>query len=94
MGLVGVMVVAGWTVHRKNGFFIVKEGWEYNFILAAMAIVLGALGPGEWSLDHALDIADDLDGYTGMTIAALGLVAGVLQLAIFYRPPAPKASET
>jgi putative oxidoreductase len=94
MGLVGVMVVAGWTVHRKNGFFIVKEGWEYNFILAAMAIVLGALGPGEWSLDHALDIADDLDGYTGLIIAALGLVAGALQLAIFYRPPAPKPSET
>jgi putative oxidoreductase len=94
MGLVGVMVVAGWTVHRNNGFFIVKEGWEYNFILAAMAIALGALGPGEWSLDHALDIADDLDGYTGLVIASLGLVAGVLQLVVFYRPPKPEPSES
>ena len=26
-GVIGVMVVAGWTVHRSNGFFILKEGW-------------------------------------------------------------------
>ena len=93
-GFVAVMLVAGWTVHRLNGFFIVKEGWEYNFILAAMAIALATLGPGEWSLDHALDIADDLDGYTGLVIASLGLVAGVLQLVIFYRPPKPEPSES
>ena len=30
-GVIGVMVVAGWTVHRSNGFFIIKEGWEYVF---------------------------------------------------------------
>ena len=25
-GLIGLMLVAGWTVHRNNGFFIIKEG--------------------------------------------------------------------
>ena len=29
-GFVGLMVVAAYTVHLKNGFFIVKSGWEYN----------------------------------------------------------------
>src|SRR5215208_7758836 len=33
-GFVALMLVAAWTVHRPNGFFIVKEGWEYNLILA------------------------------------------------------------
>ncbi len=31
-GFVALMLVAAWTVHRANGFFIVKEGWEYNLI--------------------------------------------------------------
>ena len=31
-GIIGIMVVAGWTVHRNNGFFIIKEG--INLILS------------------------------------------------------------
>lgn len=90
LGFVGLMVVAGWVVHRANGFFIVAEGWEYNFILAVAAVGIAMLGPGEWSLDNALGIADDLDGWLGLILAGGGgLAAGVAQLAIFYRPPAP-----
>ncbi len=91
-GMVGVMVVAAWTVHRNDGFFIVSGGWEYTFIIAMMAIVAAGLGPGNWSIDHALGLADELDGYVGLAIAAgLGLVGGVAQLAIFFRPPADTA---
>ncbi len=39
-GFVALMLVAAWTVHRPNGFFIVKEGWEYNLILAASAVAV------------------------------------------------------
>ena len=39
-GVIGVMVVAGWTVHRNNGFFIVAEGWEYTFVLALVAFTI------------------------------------------------------
>ena len=43
----------------------------------------------EWSLDAALGIDDDLDGWVGLVIAGLGgLAAGIGQLAIFWRPPA------
>lgn len=87
-GFVALMIVAGWTVHRDNGFFIVKSGWEYNFILAVAAIGFAMLGPGEWSLDDAFGIADDLDEWVGMAIAAGGgTLAGIGQLALFYRPP-------
>ena len=40
-GFVSLMIVAAWTVHRANGFFIVKEGWEYN-------LVLGGQPPSPW----------------------------------------------
>ncbi len=43
-GFVSLMLVAAWTVHRPNGFFIVKEGWEYNLVLAASAVVVATLG--------------------------------------------------
>ena len=88
-GMVGVMVVAGWTVHRNNGFMIVKDGWEYTFIVAVTAIFIAWLGPGEYSLDHAFGIDDALNGWTGLLIAdVLGVAAGIATLAIFYRPPA------
>lgn len=88
LGFVGLMVVAAVTVHLENGFFIVKEGWEYVFVLAVTAISLAMLGPGEWSVDDALGISDDLDGYVGLAISAGGgLLAAALLLGIFYRPP-------
>ncbi len=88
-GMVGLMVVAAWTVHRHNGFFIVAEGWEYTFILAVVAVGIATTGPGEFSLDYALDLTDpDFDGINGLLIAAGGgLLAGVAQMALFYRPP-------
>jgi len=91
-GMVGMMVVAGWTVHRNNGFMIVKDGWEYTFIVACTAIFIAWLGPGEYSLDHALGFAESLNGWTGLLIAdLLGGAAGIATLAIFYRPPSAES---
>ncbi len=93
-GFVALMVVAAWTVHRKNGFFIVKEGWEYNLILAVAALAIAAIGPGKYSLDHVIfgDSCRLLSGWGGFLIAlGLGLAGGIGQLAIFYRPPAQQA---
>lgn len=92
-GFVALMLVAAATVHRDNGFFIVKEGWEYNLVLAAAAASLGALGAGQFSLDRLLfgDTAlyDYLHSWWGLLIAlGLGLAGGMAQLVIFYRPPA------
>ncbi len=84
--MVAVMLVAGWTVHRNNGFFILDEGWEYVFIIAVAAAALAVLGPGDWSIDGATGLADDLDGWTGLGLVGAGLLAGVGQLMIFFRP--------
>lgn len=88
LGFVGLMSVAARTDHRGKGFFIIKQGWEYVMVLGVVAVTVAILGPGEWSVDHALGIDDDLDGYVGLLIAAGGgLAAAVGLLAVFYRPP-------
>ncbi|HET6832742.1 MAG TPA: DoxX family protein [Acidimicrobiales bacterium] len=71
--LIGTMVAAVLTVHLRSGFFNTSNGYEYNLVLATAAFALAGTGPGDWSLDHALDI--ELAG-TGWALAALG--AGVL----------------
>jgi putative oxidoreductase len=84
---VGLMLVAGWTVHRTNGFFSVKSGWEYNFILAAIGITLGTTGAGRYSIDHVLGLTGVFAGLVGFLIAAIGgLAAGIAQLIVFYHP--------
>jgi putative oxidoreductase len=93
-GVVGVMLVAWITNHLRNGFFIFRpgEGYEYVMTLCLAALAVGALGAGEWSLDHALGI--DWTGWTGLAIAAGaggGGAAGLL--ATFWRPPSRQAAE-
>jgi putative oxidoreductase len=87
-GFVALMLVAAWTVHRPNGFFIVKEGWEYNLVLALSAVAVATVGPGRFSLDFAIFGHAWCAGWTGLLISVvLGLAGGIGQLVIFYRPP-------
>jgi putative oxidoreductase len=89
-GFVALMLVAGWTVHRDQGFFIVGNGWEYNLILAVIGISIAMVGAGQFSLEHAIWGHNVLDGWAGLAIAGgLGVLAGIGQLVVFYRPPAP-----
>lgn len=91
-GIVGLMVVAAWTVHRDNGFFIVKSGWEYNLILAVVPVGVAMIGPGRYSVDHALDLSFDPGPALALS-AGLGLVAGIGLLVACYRPePAEESS--
>lgn len=93
-GIVGTMLVAWVIAHRKNGFFIFLPGggWEYVFVLLFVGILLGTLGAGEWSLDDAFGIRDDLFGTTGLWLSLLGVVGGAALLAACWRPPAPAAA--
>ncbi len=87
LAFVALMSVAAYTVHLKNGFFIVKDGYEYNFILAVVAVAIATTGPGKYSLDYQLELIQDFDGWTGLLIAAVGGVgAAIGQLVLFYRP--------
>jgi len=89
--VISVMLVAGLLAHRKNGFFVFKDGYEYVLLIAAVCLVLGATGPGRLSVDNAIGL--HLDGWAGVGIAlGLAVVAVAGLLATFYRP-APKKPE-
>jgi len=83
---IGTMTVAGVAAHRKNGFFVFKDGYEYVLLVAVACASLSLLGSGEWSLDGALGIRHDLDGWTGFALALLGVVGAAGLLAATWRP--------
>ncbi|MCU1496259.1 MAG: doxX subfamily protein [Acidimicrobiales bacterium] len=88
-GMVSLMIVAAWTVHRKNGFFIVKSGYEYNLILATIAVAVATMSPGRWSLDHVIGLDIAFTPKVALAISAgLGVAAAVGLLVACYRPPA------
>jgi hypothetical protein len=62
-------------------------------VMGVLFWAIGALGPGEYSLDDALGLMDTInDGFVGAAIAAgLGIGAGVLTLVCCYRPPAKES---
>lgn len=88
-GLIGVMTVAFVSVHRKAGFWITArpdEGYEYVMVLSVAALALAMVGPGSVSVDDALGIADQLDGWVGLALGAGGIAVALLQLGVFFRP--------
>lgn len=95
-GLIATMIVAFWSIHRLAGFFVSArpdEGYEYVATLSVAALVLALVGPGRASVDHAVGLAGQLDGWVGLAIVAGGVVAAGLQLAAFWRKPRPPASD-
>jgi putative oxidoreductase len=83
----GVMFVAWITNHLKNGFFIFRpgEGWEYVANLAAASLAIGALGAGQWSLDHKIGfVMHDWNGFVAAVVIGAGGAAALL--VTFWRP--------
>jgi putative oxidoreductase len=88
-GLVAVMVVAFWTVHRVAGFWVTArpdEGWEYVFVLGSVGLAIAIAGPGAISIDAAMGIEDVLDGWVGAALVGGGVTAAASQIALFFRP--------
>ncbi|MFF0095016.1 DoxX family protein [Streptomyces canus] len=85
--VMSVMLVAGLLAHRRNGFFVFKDGYEYVLVLAVACVALAMLGPGDVSLDAAAGI--DIDGWAGGGLAAgVGAAGTAGLLAAFWRPGA------
>ena len=88
-GMVGLMTVAGYTTARDNGFFIFNKGWEYNLILATVAVSVATMGPGRYSMDKQIDFLSAFLPNRGLAISlGLGLLSGIGLLVVAYRPPA------
>jgi putative oxidoreductase len=93
MGMVGLMAVAFWSVHKGQGLLITKGGWEYVLVMATIGVAVATLGAGQWSLDNAIGI--DLNGPAGFVIALVGGAAlAAALLATCYHPAAPETAET
>lgn len=83
--VISIALVAGLLAHRRNGFFVFKDGYEYVLVLAVVAASLAMLGPGQASLDHAIGI--NLDGWTGLLLSVgVAVVATGGLLATTWRP--------
>ena len=54
--VVGTMSVAYVSVHRPNGYFVIKEGWEYVGFISAASLAASALGGGRLSVDRLLGL--------------------------------------
>jgi putative oxidoreductase len=92
-GVIGILSVAFIVVHWKNGFFIIKEGWEYAAVIIVTSSVIGIVGPGEWSIDHAAFGWRDVHGWAGFGLSfGLGVVSALGLLAAFWRPAKPVAT--
>ncbi|MGX4733511.1 DoxX family protein [Kitasatospora griseola] len=56
-GVMGVMTVA-LTVKWPHGLWVQHDGYEFPLVLIVAAAALTATGPGQWSVDGALGLAD------------------------------------
>jgi putative oxidoreductase len=91
-GAIGSMAVAGIAAHRRNGFFVFRDGFEYVLMIAVVSTALAAIGPSKASLDHAAGI--NFTGTPGILTALIaGLGGAALLLATSWRPAAVKKTE-
>jgi len=84
--IVSVMLVAAVSVHARNGFFAMKNGYELPWMYAASAIALAFAGPGAISLDALAPIPALSDPATAWLLIAIGALGGLLVLALRRAP--------
>lgn len=77
-GVMSGMLVAGKSVHAKNGFFSTKNGVELNVIYSAAALAFASAGFGALSLDHALGLDRKLRHPVVTALALGGAMAGAM----------------
>ena len=86
--IIAGMIVAMVTVHWKNKFFVATNGIEHPLMYTAVAIGIALTGPGRYSLDAALGNTWLETPRITWILLAIGVVAGLLNLAVRRAPPA------
>ncbi|MFI6452036.1 DoxX family protein [Streptosporangium amethystogenes] len=91
--LIAICCVAGITAHRRNGFFIFRDGYEYVLVLGAACAALALAGPGRISVDEAVGLSNRVPAPVAFGVAVgLGILGAVLVLAAFWRPAPSEAA--
>lgn len=72
--MMGAMTTAAFVNAAENGFWSANKGWELNGYLVVVAAAVAFVGPGRWSLDHALGL--ELAGMVGGIVAVVAGVGG------------------
>jgi len=75
-----VMIVAAFSAHIKQGFFITDGGFEYTFVLSVAALTVAFTGPGAFSLDAILGYSWS-GGLWGLAAILAGILASIVPLA-------------
>ena len=75
-----VMIVAAFSAHIKQGFWITRGGFEYTFVLSVAALTLAFTGPGSLSLDAILGRSWG-GGLWGLGAIVAGILASIVPLA-------------
>jgi putative oxidoreductase len=75
-----VMIVAAFSAHIKQGFFITDGGFEYTFVLSVAALSVAFTGPGSFSLGAILDHSWS-GGLWGLAAILTGVLASIVPLA-------------
>ena len=87
--MIGVMVVAVWAAHRRNGFFIFRkgEGWSTSRRSPSSPGRSPPSVPVRCRSITPSTSRGTRDGWIGSAIAGvLGVGGALLQLAVCYRP--------
>ena len=88
-GIFGTMFMAIFKSHWKNGFFNSKRGLEFPLSLLTIAVAIGIIGPGTYSLDALFGIVLP-ETALFLILAAIALVVDIVGLVI-SRPVAAVA---
>ena len=81
--MTSAMVVAIGSVHWRNGFFNMSQGYEFNLALIAVSVAVAATGPGRLSLDRAIGWDDNLSGAIwGLAVLTLAVLGGLIVLTL------------
>ena len=75
LAITGAMLVAIATVHLSKGFWNSKGGYEFNLSILAAVAAVALIGPGSYSLDHALGI--HLPEPLILIVGTIALIVGV-----------------